>query len=485
VWRTLDTGSLATTFPFGAASLSGPGGGVFYGVARPGPRPVVLDPFDARLENANLVVMATPGAGKSYFTKLLVLRSLLAGVDVLVVDPEGEYGALCAAAGGQRVRLAAASGQRINPFDLPPRTGEDEDGDGDDALAEQVAALAGLLEVLVATPAAPLSPDERAVLDRALYRTYARAGVTADLATHRRPAPLLADLHAVLAAESGATAPGLAARLERYVSGSLGGLFAGPTSVALDRRLVVFDVRALDPALRPAAAHLVAGLVWGQARRALRPRLLVVDEAWSLLQYPEGGAFLAGLARRARKHYLGLVTVSQDVTDFLRSPHGLTVLRTAAAKLLLKQDATAVDDVEAVFGLSAGERRFLLGAAKGEGLLCAGGVRLPLRVLASPAEHALVTTAPAEVAARRAGVPTGSASSAGGPAGAGRPPGGGLVYRVAAAGGTNGRHRGGADLRGGRTGGDDPAAGGRCEGDDRDAGADGGADDARRPDLGT
>jgi hypothetical protein len=454
VGRTLDTESLAAAFPFGAVGPGGSGGpgserGVFYGVARPVPRPVVLDPFDPGLENANLVVMATPGAGKSYFTKLLALRSLLAGVDVLIVDPEGEYGGLCAAAGGQRVRLAAASDQRINPFDLPPPTAEDGgEDDGDGALAAQVAALAGLVEVLVATPAVPLAPNERALLDRALYRAYAGAGITADPATHRSPVPLMADLHAVLAAEGGATAPGLAARLHRYVHGSLAGLFAGPTNVALDRRLVVFDVRALDPALRPAAAHLVAGLVWGLARRALRPRLLVVDEAWSLLQYPEGGAFLTGLARRARKHYLGLVTVSQDVTDFLRSPHGPTVLRTAATKLLLKQDATAVDDVEAVFGLSAGERRFLLGAAKGEGLLCARGVRLPLRVLASPAEHALATTAPAEVAARRAARAAGAGGA--GPE-ADRPPGGGcLVYRIAADGrwGESGGRRGpGADGR--------------------------------------
>jgi len=175
--------------------------------------------------------------------------------------------------------------------------------------------------------------------------------------------------------------------------------------VALDRRLVVFDVEALDPALRPAAIHLVAGLVWRELRRALRPRLLVVDEAWSVLQYPEGGAFLAGLARRARKRYLGLVTISQDVPEFLRSPHGQIVVRAAATKLLLKQDSTAADELAAALRLSPAERRLLLGAAKGEGLLltqgAAGAARRPVQILAAAAEHALVTTAPAEVAARR------------------------------------------------------------------------------------
>jgi type IV secretory pathway VirB4 component len=349
--------------------------------------------------------MATPGAGKSYFVKLLALRSLLAGVDVLVVDPEGEYRALCAAAGGQHVRLAATSPRRINPFDLPlpdDRGAADAPvagGDGGEPLAEQVAALVGLLEALVATPAAPLTPDERAVLDRALFRTYAAAGITADPATHARPVPLLADLLAGLTEAGGATAAALAARLDRYVSGSLAGLFAGPTNVTLDRRLVVFDLEALDPSLRPAAVHLVTALVWRELRRALRPRLLVVDEAWSLLQYPEGGAFLAGLARRARKRYLGLVTVSQDVPEFLRAPHGQIVLRTAATKLLLKQDPTAIDEVAAALRLSPDERRLLLGAARGEGLLCSGPVRRPVQILACAAEHALVTTAPAEVAA--------------------------------------------------------------------------------------
>jgi type IV secretory pathway VirB4 component len=388
-------------FPFAAGGVA-MDGGVLYGTV-PGSRsPVVVDPFDPGLDNANAVVVATSGAGKSYFTKLLALRCLAAGVDFLVIDPEGEYRALCAAVGGQHVRLAPSSGQRLNPFDLPPSA---EGGTPDagaagerDPLAEQVAAVLGLLEIMLAEPGRPLGAQERAALDRATYGAYAGAGITADPATHGRPAPLLRDLAAALEASGSATALGLATRLRRYVDGSLAGLFAGSTNVALDRRLIVFDVQGLEPEQRPVAIHQIAAFVWRQVRRARRPRLLVVDEAWCVLQYPEGGAFLAGMARRARKYYLGLVTITQQAPDLLGAVHGRAVAGNAATKLLLKQDPTTVDAVEAAFALSPDERRLLLGAGKGEGLLLVGGRRLHLQVAASPAEHRLATTAPQEAA---------------------------------------------------------------------------------------
>jgi type IV secretory pathway VirB4 component len=399
-YRNLDTSSVATLFPFSSSGVAMERG-VLYGIARHNRSPVLVDPFDPGLDNANLVVFARAGAGKSYFTKLLALRALLAGVEFLVVDPEDEYRRLCAAVDGQYVRLASSSAQRLNPFDLPPAApeGQDEEGEeGRDPLAEQVAALLGLLEVMLADPGRSLSVPERALLDEALYQTYAGAGITADPATHGRAAPLLRDLYRVLQGRPGQLAADLAARLRRYAEGSLAGLFGAPTNVGLDRRFVVFNVQALEPELRPVGIHLITAFVWNRVRRARRPRLLVVDEAWSLLQYPEGGAFLAGLARRARKYYLGLVAISQDVTEFLRSPHGQIVLRTAATKLLLKQDSTAIDDVEAAFRLSAEERRLLLAADKGEGLLFVRGARIALRIEAGPAEHRLATTAPRELA---------------------------------------------------------------------------------------
>lgn len=395
VYRNLDTSSLVTTFPFTSTTLAMERG-VLYGVAARTQSPVIIDPFDASLENANLAVFAMAGAGKSYFVKLMALRNLLAGVDFLVIDPEDEYRALCAAVGGQYVRLASSSPHRLNPFDLPRTAPGSEDQDG---LAEHVTELIGLLSVMLAEPGGSLTTFERAILDDALYATYARAGITEDRASHDQPAPLLRDLHDVLRERPGETAAGLAARLRRFVDGSLAtGLFAGPTNVELDRHLVVFNIQQLEEELRPLAIHLIATFVWRQVRQERRPRLLVIDEAWSLLRYPEGGAFISAMARRARKYYLGLVTITQDVADFLRSDHGRAVLVNAALKLLMKQDASTIEPIVEAFQLTPDERHYLLGANKGEGLLFGRGTRLALTVEASRAEHRLATTAPRELA---------------------------------------------------------------------------------------
>jgi type IV secretory pathway VirB4 component len=265
-----------------------------------------------------------------------------------------------------------------------------------------VAALLGLLEIMLSEPDHPLGAEERAVLDQALYGTFGSAGITQDPETHGRRVPLLRDLHAELAATPGDTAASLATRLGRYVEGSLAGLFAGPTNVELSGRFVVFNIQALEPELRPLGIHLIASFVWNQVRRARRARLLIIDEAWSLLQYSEGGVFLSSMARRARKYYLGLVTITQDVADFLGSEHGRTVLANAAIKLLLKQDSATVEPVVSAFHLSPEERQFLLGAAKGEGLFFARGSHVPIRVEASPLEHRLATTAPRELAEQAA-----------------------------------------------------------------------------------
>jgi conjugal transfer ATP-binding protein TraC len=395
VYRNLDTSSLVTMYPFASSTLSMERG-VLYGVASRSRTPLIVDPFDSSLDNANLAVFAVAGAGKSYFVKLMALRNLLAGVEFLIIDPENEYHALCEAVGGQYVRLASASPHRLNPFDLPPPS---DAGDATDVLAEQVASLLGLFAIMLADARGNLDKLERAVLDTAVYDTYARAGISRDATSHARPAPLLANLLAALRDTPGDVAASLAARLARYVSGSLGaGLFAGPTNVSLDRRLVVFNIQQLEDELRPLATHLIAGFVWHQVRRDRRPRLLVIDEAWSLLRYPEGGEFISGMARRARKYYLGLVTITQDVADFLGASYGRAVLVNSAMKLLLKQDHTTVDVVADAFQLSANERQHLLGATKGEGLLFARGARLPIVVEASPMEHRLATTAPRELA---------------------------------------------------------------------------------------
>ncbi len=400
--RNLDTSALAATLPFVGPSLAMENG-MLVGVARTTQTPVVLDPFDRSLDNANLAVIAPAGSGKSFFCKLLMLRQLCSGTECIAVDPENEYSRVAEAADGQVVRLAASSVHRINPFDLPAVTEEAERGDVD-PLAERVTALLGLLEVMLcgsgsaAGRTASLDNHERAVLDRAIYRTYAEAGITSDVATHGLSAPLLADLHDVLSGTPGEIAASLAVRLERYVEGSLSaGLFAGPTNVELDRKLVVFNIQQLEDELRPLAIHLIAGWVWTRVRRDRRPRLLVIDEAWSLLRFAEGGAFLAAMARRARKYYLGLVTITQQVADLSDEGHGETILSNAAQVLLLKQKADTIDAATVRFRLTADERQLLLGADKGEGLLLVRGNHIPIQVVASKAEYRLATTNPRDL----------------------------------------------------------------------------------------
>lgn len=424
--RNFDTSSLATAFPFTSSSLS-MASGVLYGVVPHNGSLVILDPFAHELENGNQVVFAKSGAGKSYACKLQALRALLLGTEVVVVDPEDEYRPLCDAVGGQYIRLAPGSGQHVNPFDLPPMseaarerdhardgqpsttTERDEDanvaGDTSDLLAEKVQSLHALLDLMLAdrgpSGTASLSQREKGLLDRCLYETYRRMGITSDRRTHDRPAPLLRDLYQVLRSGTcGADEYGLADRLHRYVEGSLARLFSAPTDVALDRQFVVFNVCDLDSELRPLGLLLIADFVWTRMRQSRRPRQLLIDEAWTLIQHTEGGRFLAGLARRARKYFLGLVTITQDVEDFLSSEWGRTVLANSSIQLLMKQDSTTIEAVSQAFRLSGGERQYLLGCHKGEGLLFARGAHVSLRVEASPAEHALVTTDPRELAER-------------------------------------------------------------------------------------
>lgn len=399
--QTFTTSALATSFPFDAGTLSTPGG-VLCGLAKQSL--VIFDPFDPGLDNANTAVIATSGAGKSYFVKLLALRNLEEGVEVTMIDRDGEYGRLCDAVGGQRVRLATSGGAAINPFDLPRPGADEPPGAARNPVAEAVDAPLALLELMLADPGGRLTAGERAILDRALYDAYATAGISpGDPASWARPAAILGDLATRLAALPGETPALLALRLGSCVAGSLAALFGRPTDVDLDNRLVVFDLQRLDGRLQPLAIQVVAAHVWGHIRQSRRPRLLIANEAWKLLQHPAGAEFHAGLSRRARKYWLGVVTVVHGAEILLGSPAGRAVLGTAAAKLVLKQGEAGIDAATATFGVTEAERRYLLGADKGEGLFLARGGRVPLRVVASPAEHTLITTAPRELAALASG----------------------------------------------------------------------------------
>ncbi len=394
--RNLDTTSVATMIPFSSSALSMERG-ILYGVSVHNNSLVIFDPFSRELENANKVVFAKSGAGKSYACKVEALRALMLGIEYYVIDPEDEYRRVSDAVGGQYVRLAGTSAHRINPFDLS-RPGQPSGNGSRDPLAERALALQGLLGLMLAERGSSLGQRETGALDAALYETYQRAGITRDPRTHSRAAPVLRDLSAVLR-ETG-DRHGLADRLERYVDGSLGQIFSSPTSVDLDRPFVVFNVRDLEPELRPLGVYLIADYIWQQVRTSRRPRMLLIDEAWSLMQHEEGARFLSSMARQARKHYLGLTTVTQDVEDFLGSPEGHTVLANSSVQLLMRQDSSTIEAVERTFRLSSGEREFLLSCRKGEGLFFARGNHVALRVEASPLEHALSTTDPAELAER-------------------------------------------------------------------------------------
>lgn len=402
--QTLTSSALAASFPFDGGTLAHREG-VFYGLARQSL--VIFDPFDRGLTNANAVVIAPSGAGKSYFTKLLALRNLEAGVDFFIIDPEDEYRRLCEAVGGQYVRLALASDQAINPFDLPlPGEGEPA-GEARDPVAEQVDSLITLCGLMLAVPGKELDPEERAILDKALYETYAAAGIhPGDPDSWGREAPLLGDLAARLEQMPGRVAASLAVRLSLYATGSLAGLFNRRTNVDLDGRFVVFSIQRLDKKLQPLAIHTIAAYVWGRIRRSRRPRRLVVDEGWKLLQHPAGADFLQAMYRQARKYELGVDLITHRAEDLRNSEHGDAILANAAVKVVLRQTETTIGAVAKLFELTPAEERYLLGARKGEGLFFARGGRIPLQVVASPAENELATSDPRQIAALEAAART-------------------------------------------------------------------------------
>jgi type IV secretory pathway VirB4 component len=385
--RAFDTEALAASFPFAAADPPADADGILYGLTGSG-APLLLDRF-AR-ENYNSVLLARSGAGKSYLAKLEALRLLFGGVQVFVIDPEDEYRRLCNAVGGVYLPLAGEQAVTVNPLDLPA-------GAGRHALGERTLFLAELIEVLLGG----LASEELPALERAVRASYAGAGVSDDLATHARPAPLLTDLARQLAAE-GPVGASLAGRLEPYATGSHSSLFARPSSAQPDGQLVCFSLRGLPERLKAPALLLCLDAIWRSLEGPLRKRCVLVDEAWLLMREPAGARFLYRLAKSARKRWCGLTTVTQDAGDLLSSEFGQSVIANAATQVLLRQAPQAIERIGEAFNLSAGERRYLLSCPTGSGLLVLanerGEERVPLKVVASAAEHRLVTSDPAELA---------------------------------------------------------------------------------------
>jgi type IV secretory pathway VirB4 component len=388
--RTFDTPALAAGFPF-ASSDPPLEDGVLYGLTESG-APVLVDRF-ART-NFNSVELAYSGAGKSYAAKLEALRLLYRGVQVFILDPEDEYHALCEAVGGAYLPLTGPNAVALNPLDLPA-------SEAPRALDERILFLADLIELL----AGGLDGGELAVLDRSARATYQGAGITADPATHRRPAPLLGDLVRALEVES-ETGKRLAERLSPYATGSHSSLFDRPTSVQPDSHLVCFSLRGLPERMRAPALMLTLDAIWRSLEGPLRRRVVLVDEAWDLMRETPshtreapGARFLFRLAKKARKRWTGLTTITQDPGDLLDSPLGQAVVNNASQHLLLRQSPQAIDRVGQAFALTAGERSYLLSCPVGHGLLLTGEQRIPIAIKASAAEHELVTSDPAELAA--------------------------------------------------------------------------------------
>lgn len=396
--RNMNTGAISTSFPFTSADLTQENG-VLYGVNMHNNGLVIFDRYT--LENANMVVFAKSGAGKSFTVKLEALRTMMMGAEVLIIDPENEYQKLCEAVGGSYIRLSLSSDTRINPFDLPKVIDSDE---ADNALRANIITLHGLFRLMLGGTSVGaqvgLSPAEEADLDQALIDTYARAGITSDPLTHNSIPPTIANLYDTLV-HMGGTGPQLAQRLRKYTTGTFAGIFSQQSNIDINNQMVVFNIRDLEDELRPVAMYIVLSHVWNIVRSNQKKRMLIVDEAWQLMKYDDSANFLFSLAKRARKYYLGLTTISQDVEDFMGSKLGRAIVSNSSMQLLLKQSSSAVDVLSDVFKLTEEERKRLANFPVGQGLFFAGQNHVHIQIIASEIEHRLVTTNPNQTLSSR------------------------------------------------------------------------------------
>jgi len=393
--RNMNTGAISTSFPFTSADLTD-NTGILYGINMHNNGLVIFDRF--KLENANMVVFAKSGAGKSYTVKLEALRSMMLGSEIIIIDPENEYQKLSDAVGGSYIRLSLNSSTRINPFDLPRVIDNDEAAD---ALRANLVTLHGLFRLMMGgtqvaangTAMSALTPVEEADLDQALIDTYARVGITSDPLTHASPPPTISDLYDTLLHMSG-TGPQLAQRLRKYTTGTFAGIFSQQSNIDINNPMVVFNIRDLEDELRPVAMYIVLSHIWNITRTVQKRRMLIVDEAWQLMKYDDSANFLFSLAKRARKYSLGLTTITQDVEDFMSSKMGRAIVANSSMQLLLKQSSSAVDVLSDVFKLTEEEKKRLANFPIGQGLFFAGQSHVHIQIQASQTESRLITTNP-------------------------------------------------------------------------------------------
>jgi len=389
VINNLNTSPLSASFPFVSSDLSSDNG-ILYGINRHNTSLVIFDRFE--LENANSVVFATSGAGKSYAVKLEILRSLMLGVSVIVIDPEQEYKVLADTLGGAYINMSLNSPNRINPFDLPkPMPGESNA----DILRTAVIDLMGLMNLMLGK----LDPNEVSIMERAIQECYAKRDITGTSDFSKITTPTMADLVDILNGIVGGES--LAQRLYRYTEGTFAGVFNQRTNININNDFIVFNIRDLQEQLRPIAMYVLLKYIWNEIRSNLKRRILTIDEAWIMMQYEDSAKFLYGLVKRARKYYLGVTTITQDVGDFLSSPFGQPIVTNAAMKLLLKQSPAAIDRIAEIFALTDGEKQVLLQSGVGQGIFFAGPRHVAIEVIAFPTEHRMITTDPKEVARQR------------------------------------------------------------------------------------
>lgn len=393
----MNTSPIASSYPFISSDVTS-NNGILYGINRHNNSLILFDRFS--LQNANSVVFATSGAGKSYAVKLEILRSMMMGIDVIVIDPEMEYRQLSDAVGGTYINVSLASDSKVNPFDLPRAKGDETSVD--DILRSAVITLKGLLRIMIGKPMGEkgtlsFTPEEDSLLDRALLESYAKRDITPDLTTLEGIVdyPILEDLLQVLQGMNGGD--NLVARLEKFTGGTFSGLLNSPTTVEMRNQLVIFSVRDLEDELRAMAIYTIVNYIWNVVRSERKKRILVIDEAWWLMQNEDSAKFIFALVKRARKYFLGVTTITQDVNDFLTSTYGQAIVTNSSLQLLMKQSPAGVDRVAETFQLTQSEKYLLLEAAVGEGIFFAGQKHAAIKIVASYTEDQIVTTNPQQL----------------------------------------------------------------------------------------
>lgn len=382
----MNSSPVASSFPFISSELTSDRG-ILYGINRHNNSLILFDRFS--LQNANSVVFATSGAGKSYAIKLEVLRSLMLGTDVIVIDPEHEYKHLSEAVGGTYINISLASENKINPFDLPRSVGGE--AKPKDIIRSAVITLKGLVRLMLGN----LSYDEDSVVDRALLETYAKKDITPDSDLSNIEPPVMSDFEQVLEGMDGGA--DLALRLKKYTEGTFAGLLNNPTNVEMNNQMVSFSVRDLEDELRPIAIYTIINYIWNIVRSETKKRILVIDEAWWMMQHEDSAKFIFALVKRCRKYYLGVTTITQDVNDFLTSPYGQAIVTNSSLQILLKQSPAAIDLVQKTFLLTEGEKYLLLECGLGEGIFFAGNKHVAIKIVASYSEDQLITSDPRQL----------------------------------------------------------------------------------------